>query len=154
MNIEEFREYCLSMKAVTEKTPFGKFARRYDSILVFYILDHTFCLVDMDDFTSVTVKSTPEEIEDLKMKHSSVSKPLNLSDKHWIQLNLKGDIPDNQIYALVRRAYDIVRAKYSKKKRCLMMSAGGITLADGAIETPDGSEMSHQLKHKLAMLGN
>lgn len=35
-----------------------------------------------------------------------------------------------------------------------MMSAGGITLADGAIETPDGSEMGHQLKHKLAMLGN
>ena len=68
----------------------------------------------MDDFTSVIVKSTPEEIEELKMRHSSVSKPLNLSDKRWIQLNLKGDIPDNQIYALVRRAYDIVKAKYSK----------------------------------------
>ena len=114
MNIEEFRENGLPMKAVTEKTPFGKFARRYDSILVFYILDHIFCLVDMDDFTSVIVKSTPEEIEELKMRHSSVSKPLNLSDKRWIQLNLKGDIPDNQIYALVRRAYDIVKAKYSK----------------------------------------
>lgn len=32
MDIEEFRNYCLSMDKVTEKMPFGKFARRYDSI--------------------------------------------------------------------------------------------------------------------------
>lgn len=116
MNIEEFREYCLSMDGVTEKTPFGKFARRYDSILVFYVLDHMFCFVDMDDFTSVTVKSTPDEDEEIRMNHSSVSNPLNQNLKHWIQLNLNGDIPDRQIYALVKSAYDIVSAKYAKKR--------------------------------------
>ena len=115
MNLEEFREYCLSMEGVTEKTPFGKFARRYDSILVFYILDHMFSLVDIDDFTSVTVKSTPEEIDDIRMHRMSVSEPVNLSDKHWIQLNLNGDIPDREIYARVRRAYDIIKAKCTKK---------------------------------------
>ncbi len=38
MNIEDFRDYCLSLGnpgEVEEKTPFGKFARRYESILVF-----------------------------------------------------------------------------------------------------------------------
>ena len=115
MNIEELRDYCLSMKGVTEKTPFGKFARRYESILVFYILDHMFCFADMDSFTSVTVKSTPEEIEEIRMKHFSVSNPLNQSLRHWIQLNLNGDISDSEIYALVKRSYDIVRAKYTKK---------------------------------------
>ena len=114
MNIEEFREYCLSMEGVTEKTPFGKFARRYDSILVFYILDHMFCFIDIDDFTSVTVKSTPYEVEKIRQNHSSVSSPLNQSLRHWIQLNLNGDITDSEIYALVRRSYDIVKAKYSK----------------------------------------
>lgn len=34
MNVEEFREYCLSMEGVTEKTSFGKFARSHDSILL------------------------------------------------------------------------------------------------------------------------
>lgn len=104
------------MEGVTEKTPFGKFARRYDSILVFYVLYHMFCFVDMDDFTSVTVKSTPDEVEEIRMNHSSVSNPLNRSLKHWIQLNLNGDIPDREIYALVKRAYDIVKAKYTKKR--------------------------------------
>lgn len=64
MNIEDFRKYCLSLEDVTEKTPFGKFARRFDSILVFYVLGHMFCFVDMDNFSSVTVKSTPDEIEE------------------------------------------------------------------------------------------
>ena len=117
MNIEEFREYCLSMEGVTEKTPFGKFARRYDSILVCYVLDHMFCFVDMDDFTSVTVKSAPDEVEEIRMNHSSVSNPLNQSLKNWIQLNLNGDILDRHIYMLVNRAYEIVKAKYTKKSK-------------------------------------
>lgn len=117
MNIEDFRNYCLSMDGVTEKTPFGKFARRYESILVFYILDHMFCFTDMDDFTSVTVKSTPDEIEEIRTNHSSVSNPLNQSLRHWIQLNLNGDISDREIYGLIKRAYDIVKAKYTKKPK-------------------------------------
>ena len=117
MNIEEFRDYCLSMEGVTEKTPFGKFAHRYESILVFYILGHMFCFVDLDDFTSVTVKSTPDEVDEIRMNHSSVSNPLNQSLRHWIQLNLNGDISDSEIYSLVRRAYDIVKAKYSPRRK-------------------------------------
>ena len=102
---------------MTEKTPFGKFARRYDTILVFYILDHMFCFVDMDDFTSVTVKSTSDEVEEIRMDYLSVSNPLNQSLRHWIQLNLNGDISDSEIYSLVRRAYDIVKEKYSPRRR-------------------------------------
>lgn len=117
MNIEHFREYCLSIGNVTEKTPFGKFARRFDSILVLYVLDHMFCFVDMDDFSSVTVKSTPYEIEEIQMRHSSVSKPLNQSLRHWIQLNLDGDITDGEIFGLVKRSYEIVKAKYTPKRK-------------------------------------
>lgn len=116
MNIEDFREYCLSMEGVTEKTPFGKFARRFDSVLVFYILGHMFCLTDIDDFTSVTVKASPEEIEKLKMTRSSVGSHRNMSERHWIQLNLNGDIPDRQIYDLVRQSYEIVKNKYTGKR--------------------------------------
>ncbi|MDE7111786.1 MAG: MmcQ/YjbR family DNA-binding protein [Muribaculaceae bacterium] len=117
MNIEDFRNYCLSMDGVTEKTPFGKFARRYDTILVFYVLDHMFCLVDMDDFSSVSIKSTPEEVEMLRMAYSSVSNPLNQNLRYWVRLELDGDIADRDIYALVKRAYDIVKTKYTRTRK-------------------------------------
>lgn len=116
MNIEELRDYCLSLGEVTEKTPFGKFARKYESILVFYVLDHMFCFIDMDDFTSITVKSTPEEIEEIRLRHLSVDNPLNQSLKHWIQLNFNGDLSDKDIYALITKAYVIVKEKYTKKE--------------------------------------
>lgn len=116
MNIEELREYCLSLEDVTEKTPFGKFARRFDSVLVFYILDHMFCMTDMDNFTSVTVKADPEVIEELKMTRTSVSSHRNMSERHWIQLNLNGDLSDCEIYTLVKRSYGIVKSKYTKKR--------------------------------------
>ena len=116
MKIEELRDYCLSMDSVTEKTPFGKFARRFDSVLVFYVLDHMFCLTDMDDFTSVTVKANPEVIEELKMTRTSVSSHRNMSERHWIQLNLSGDISDREIYNLVKSSYEIVKSKYTRKR--------------------------------------
>ena len=117
MNIEEFRDYCLSFEGVTEKMPFGKFARRYDSILVFYVLDHMFCLADIDNFTSVTVKSTPDEVEEIKSRHYSVSAPVSQSLRHWIQLDFNGDIPHHEIRNLIKRAYGIVREKYSRNKK-------------------------------------
>lgn len=46
MNIEELRDFCLSLGDVTEKTPFGKFARRFDSVLAFYVCGHIFCMTD------------------------------------------------------------------------------------------------------------
>lgn len=117
MDIERFREHCLSMGDVTEKTPFGKFARKYESILVFYTEGHMFCFIDMDDFSWVTVKSTPEETEAIRMARSSVRDPLNQSLRHWIRLDFGGDIPDSEIRALVGRAYEIVKKRYAGKRR-------------------------------------
>lgn len=114
MNIEAFRDYCLSMDGVTEKTPFGKFAHRFDSLLVFYVLDHMFCMVDIDNFTSVSFRSTDEEIAKITERYSAVTTPVNKAMKFWIRVNLNGDMPDSEIYSCVRRAYDIIKYKYIK----------------------------------------
>ncbi len=116
MNIEEFREYCLSFEGAAEKTPFGKFAARFDSVLVFYICDHMFCMVDMDDFHYAVVKNTPEKIAGLHETRSSCERLRNMSAKYWIQLNFGGDMSDSEILDLVRQSYEIVKAKYTKKK--------------------------------------
>lgn len=124
MDVETLRDYCLSLKGVTEKMPFGKFAKRYDSILVFYVREHMFCFMDVDNFTYVTVKSTPEEIDEIKACHMSVSKPLNQCLRHWIQLDLGGDVADTMVYELINRAYAIVERQYAPKRRKSNGSAG------------------------------
>lgn len=115
MDIEHLREYCLSLGDVTEKTPFSKFAAHYDSILVFYVLNHMFCIVDMDDFNSVNVISTPEEIEEILSRHMSAGPPRHGGLKNWICLYLNGDLHESDIYSYVKRGYDIVLKKYSGK---------------------------------------
>lgn len=116
MDLERFREYCIGLGEVTEKMPFGKFAKRYDSILAFYTMGHMFCFIDIDDFTWVNVKSLPDEIANIRDRFQSVGNPLNQSLRYWIRLDFDGDIPDEEIFRLVKRGYEIVEEKYSKKK--------------------------------------
>ena len=117
IGLEEFREFCLNLGSVTEKMPFGKFAKRYESILAFYIFGHMFCFIDVDNFTWVNVKSTPSEVADIREKYISVGNPINQNFRHWIQLEFNGDIHDAELYRIVRRAFDIVSEKYSKNSR-------------------------------------
>jgi len=116
MDIVRFREYCLSFEGVTEKTPFGKFAARYDSILVFYVCGHMFCMIDINDFTGVTVKGLPERIAELHETRTSCSSHRNMSARYWIYLGLGGDISDSEILEMVSQSYTLVKAKYSGKK--------------------------------------
>lgn len=117
MNVEEFREFCLSLGDVTEKMPFGKFCTRYDSILAFYVSGHMFCFIDIDDFSYVDVKSTPGRIEEFRRDYSSVGNPINQSLRHWIKLHFNGDIPLAVITDAVRDAYGIIKEKYTPKAK-------------------------------------
>ena len=117
MDIEWFRDYCLSMEGVTEKTPFGRFSRRFDSVLVFYVLNHMFCLIDINDFSSISVRSTPEEIGNLQGRYQSVVSPDNSALRFWIKIELNGDMPDSEVCLLAERAYNIVKEKYTPRPR-------------------------------------
>ena len=51
MNVEEFREYCLSFKGVHEKMPFPNVTDPYSrDVLCFYIGDKWFCFVNIEVF--------------------------------------------------------------------------------------------------------
>ncbi len=115
MNIEEMRDLCLSLGEVTEKCPFGRFAARYDSILAFYVEGHMFCFFDIDDFSYVDVRSTPEAIAEMRERYTSVGHPLNRSLRYWIEVRPGGDMGDAAICDLVRRAYTLVRDKYRRR---------------------------------------
>ena len=111
MNIEEFRDFCLSLPDVTEATPFEKFTRGRYTILVFYVGDRMFCYFNVDDFTSVTMKCRPETIEELKSRYAAIGEPFNGSRKHWISVRTDSDADDALLRELVINSYNLVRSK-------------------------------------------
>ena len=115
MNIEEYRDFCLSLgDDVEEKMPFGAF-NQASGVLVFYVKGHMFSFFDTDNFGVVTLKCRPEEIEELKEQHPGIGNPYNLSAKHWIGVDAQR-VDAQLMRELTRKSYEIVKTKYSKKK--------------------------------------
>lgn len=110
MNIEELRDYCLSLPGAEEKMPFEGFFHNHESLLTFQIGGHIFCMADINSKPmECTIKlSSTEEIETLKEKYKAVGKPYNFSPTHWVSLTADKDIPDSEIYSLVKQSYDII----------------------------------------------
>jgi len=111
MNVEEFRDYCLSLPDVTEATPFEKFSRGKYTILVFYINSHIFCYFNIDEFSNITIKCDPTKIVELKEMYHAVSEPFNGNKRYWISVQPNLDLSDEDLKALVRQSYEIVKSK-------------------------------------------
>ena len=111
MNIEEFREYCLSLPGATEATPFEMFSRGKFTILVFYVNGHMFCYFNIDDFTAITIKCAPAEMEELKEHYQAIGEPFNGDKRCWIGVQLGQDVSDDEVKALVRKSYELVKSK-------------------------------------------
>lgn len=111
MNIEEFRDYCLSLPDVTEGTPFEKFSRGKFTILVFYVNGHMFCYFNIDDFSSITIKADPAVMAELKERYQAIGEPYNGNKRYWISVNLHSDVDDSLLKQLVKTSYDLVRDK-------------------------------------------
>ncbi|MBR1883323.1 MAG: MmcQ/YjbR family DNA-binding protein [Muribaculaceae bacterium] len=114
MNIEEYRDYCLSLGSdVEEKMPFTAF-RYAGGVLVFYVHGHMFSFFDCDNFGVVTLKCQPDRIDELRAQHDCIGNPFNLSRKHWIGIDAVA-APGDLLRDLTRNSYEIVKAKYKKR---------------------------------------
>lgn len=113
MNIEDYREYCLSLgDDVEEKLPFTAF-QSAESVLVFYVHCHMFSFFDCNNFSVISLKCQPNRIDELKAQHSCITEPHNLSPMHWI--GIKPNVaPDELLRELTRNSYEIVKKKYKK----------------------------------------
>lgn len=116
MNIEEFRDFCLSLPEVSEATPFEKFTKGRFTILVFYVNGHMFCYFNIDDFSTVTIKCPTEMIEELKERYVAAGAPFNGNKHHWISIRMQSDIDDSLLKELVKESYLLVKRKNRKRE--------------------------------------
>lgn len=111
MNIEEVRDYCLSLPQVTEDFPFD------ETTLVFRIAGKIFAMVDLENTEWFVLKCEPEYALDLREKHPEISGAWHMNKKYWNQLNLFGTLSDKLIQDLIRHSYNEVIKKLPKKIR-------------------------------------
>ena len=113
MDIESYREFCLSLgQDVEEKMPFTTFPKA-SSVLVFYVHGHMFSFFDCDRFNVITLKCQHARIEELQATHDCIVEPSNMSPKYWIGIT-PGTASDELLRNLTRNSYEIVKNKYKK----------------------------------------
>jgi predicted DNA-binding protein (MmcQ/YjbR family) len=113
MDIERYRNYCLSKKQVTESFPFPSLP----NVLVFKVAGKIFTATDVNTFGSFSIKHDPDKIDELRSKYDAVTGHTYFSNKHWSNLLMDGSIPDQTLFNLIDTSYDLTVAKLTKKKR-------------------------------------
>lgn len=82
---------------------------------MFYVLDHMFCLTDMDNFTFIEAKVDNDEIDWLSSERVAIGKPINPTMKGWVHVDFNKDVSEAEIKNIIKEAYNIIKAKYTKK---------------------------------------
>lgn len=111
MNIEELRNYCLSLKGVTEDFPFD------ESTLVFKVVGKMFCLTNLEGDLSINVKNEPEKNIELREKYPAIKPGYHMSKIHWNTIDLDGSISDDFIKNLIDESYDLVVMKLKRQEK-------------------------------------
>ena len=111
MNIEEFRDYCLSKNMVTEEFPFDK------TTLVFKVAGKMFALTDIEDDFSINLKCDPEKAVELRELYPCILPGYHMSKKHWNTIIIDGSINDQMLYEWIDHSYELVVMGLPKKIR-------------------------------------
>lgn len=113
MNIEEFRNYCLSKKGVTESFPFD------EETLVFKVMGKMFALTGLEyNPARANLKCDPERSVLLREEYDGLIYPgYHMSKLHWNTIELERTVPESLIRDLVDHSYDLVVAKLTRKVR-------------------------------------
>lgn len=112
MNIEDTREYFLSLKNATESFPFD------DVSLVFKVENKMFGLLPLDaQDHSISLKCDPEQAEILRDTYRAVEPAFHFNKKYWNTIYLERDMPDDEIKRWIRHSYQAVIAKLPKRIR-------------------------------------
>ena len=118
MNIEQIREYTLSLLGVTEDQPFG------DDIITFRLEGKIFvCLWlggDKQDMKNseprFALKLSPDRNEELRAQFSVVTPAYHWNKKHWSDVYYE-QLQDSQVMEWISESYQLVASKLPKVVR-------------------------------------
>lgn len=111
MNIEDLREYCLSLPLASEYFPFD------ESVLAFRVMDKIFAMIDLADTEWFVLKCDPELALELREEHPEINGAWHMNKKYWNQVSIFGSLSDSLIRSLIRHSYSEVVKKFTNKAK-------------------------------------
>jgi len=112
MNIEEFRDHCLSKKGVTEETPFGP------ETIVYKVVGKMFAATGTDRIpATASLKCDPEKAIHLRSEYKSILPGYHMNKKHWNTVILESELDDRFIQELIDHSYEQVVIGLNKVQR-------------------------------------
>jgi len=109
MNIEEYRDYCISKKGVTESFPFD------ESTLVFKVMNKMFALTGVEEFAFINLKCDPEIAIELRETYEGVEPGYHMNKSLWNSVYTQKDVSDKLIYQWIDDSYDLIVSSLTKK---------------------------------------
>ncbi len=112
MHIEQFREYCLTKKGVTESFPFD------ENVLVFKVLHKMFALTSVSAVEfKISLKCNPERALELRESYENITPAFHMNKKHWNTIIPDSRIAQSLVRELIDHSYELVVAKMTKKDK-------------------------------------
>lgn len=109
MNIEQYRNYCIAKKGVTEGFPFD------ENTLVFKVMGKMFALTGVDTFNFINLKCDPEKAVELREQFNGIKPGYHMNKTHWNSVYLNEDVQDEMIYQLIDDSYNLIVKSLTKK---------------------------------------
>jgi predicted DNA-binding protein (MmcQ/YjbR family) len=112
MNIEQVREYCLSLPGVTEDSPYGP------DMIVYRIEGKIFLHLPLEYADPrISIKLLPEEGQELRERYDAIRAAYHLNKVHWNDILIENTFPTDQIKEWILKSYNLVLSRLPKKLR-------------------------------------
>ena len=115
MDIQEFTEYCLAKKGVTESFPFG------GDTLAFKVVGKMFALTGLDEIPSkANLKCDPEWGVTLREEYEDITPGYHMNKVHWNTILLEGQLENAFIKKLIDHSYQLVVNSLTKRDKAML----------------------------------
>jgi predicted DNA-binding protein (MmcQ/YjbR family) len=115
MDIDELRQFCLSLPGATEDVKWG-------SDLTFLVGNKMFAVTGLEAArTSVSFKCTPEKFAEL-VERDGIIPAHYVARYHWVTVENLDALKTDELKALIKISYEMVREKLPKSVKNTLIS--------------------------------
>ena len=116
MNVEDYRDYCIQKKEVTEHFPFD------NDTLVFKVCNKMFALASLKRWENgegfINLKCDAEYAQELRAEFDSIKPGYHMHKKTWNSVYFQtGELPAKFVFELIDHSYDTIVKGLPKKVR-------------------------------------